>query len=175
MAYNAERIVDTYTTFLQENLADALDAVEVLWADDPVTLADPVTWYKGYNPVLLEMPSTSFPFVGLLAGERRPERGENEVASWGYQEQEVTLFIDYFVVGDSHADVNRMAYRYAEAICNVLQSEKSPGGYPQWNFEPLVSLYEAIKHRKIVQATRLKADDWDYLRGGRIATIIEDS
>ena len=173
MAYDNERILKAVLTLLQANLADELDAVEALWqATDPVTLPDPVTWFEGHKPTVLELPSMSFPFVAVLVPNRTPEEGQ--AGRWGYEETLHDVMIHFFVVAADEATVAKIAYRYAEAIIRVLQSQRVIGEYAQRHYEPAVSLSVASRHTVGgTSGDAFSEEEVDYIRMGEVATTLE--
>lgn len=173
MAYDLEHVARELKSRLQDELPDELDVVETNWsATDPVTLADPETWFLGHKPTVLELESSEFPFVAVVAAARTPETGRG--ASWDYQKKTQTLFVDYFVVADDEATVNKRANRYAEAICNILQGQAIIYGYYQQDYEPAVNLSEASRHAKHSDnADFFDSDDVDFIQAGRITVKVE--
>jgi hypothetical protein len=173
MAYDSERILKAVKALLQTNLPDELDAVEALWqATDPVTLPEPVTWFEGHKPTVLELPSTSFPFVAVLVPNRTSEEGQ--AGRWGYEEVLHEAAIHYFVVAATEEIVGKIAHRYAEAIVRVLQAQKVIAQYGQRHYEPAVSLSVASRHT--IGGTTGDAFDEsevDYIRMGEVATTLE--
>jgi hypothetical protein len=172
MSYDAERVGAALKTRLEDELPDALDAVEALWADsDPVTLPDPVTWFEGHKPTVLEMESSEFPFVAVIAAEATPQERPSR---WGYQEEMLMGFVDYFVVAADEATVNKITHRYAEAILSVLQEERFIyEGYGQQDYRPRVRLSEASRHAKTANADMFKDADVDFIQMGRVEVVLE--
>jgi hypothetical protein len=170
VAYDAERTGTALKTQLEAELGDALDAVELSWASDPVTLTDPETWFFGHKPTVLEMESAEFPFVAVVVADRAPQE---RPLRWGYQERVVTAYVDYFVVAEDEATVNKRAHRYAEAICQVLQEERIVNGYAQQDYEPAVRLSEASRHGKETDADFFDDADVDFIQGGRVIVLLE--
>jgi len=166
MSYDAERVGKALKERLESELGDALDTVEAAWAgDDPVTLPDPVTWFLGHKPTVVEMESSEFPFLGVIVADTSPK---GRPSRWGYQEETLTVFVDYFVVADDETTVNKRAHRYAEAILAVLQEERYIEEYMQQDYRPRVRLSEASRHAKTENADMFSADDVDYIQMGRV-------
>jgi hypothetical protein len=175
MAYTAEALRSGIKEFLETKLADALDVVEAEYAGtDPVTLDDPVTWHEGHNPEVLELESTAFPFVAVMVADRTPQRG-GSTGQWGYQEFDAQAYIDYFVVADDIATVNKIVHRYAKAIVAVLQTERYIADHNQNNYEPGVKISEASRHPKTADADMFNPDDVDYIQAGRVIVFLEGS
>jgi len=175
MAFDAEKTGRALQARLQARLSGALDVVEATWVTegDPLALADPVTWFFGHKPTVLEMDSVAFPFVAVVVAERTPQASP---ARWGYQEQDLNLFVDFFVVAVDETTVNKVACRYAEAICAVLQEEQYINAYMQADWEPEVHLSEASRHAaKQADADMFDAADVDFIQGGRIVVKLEGS
>lgn len=170
MAYDAERVGQGLLDLLEDELADALDAVEVLWSADPVTLPDSETWHFGHKPTVLELESSSFPFVSAIAIGTTPE---DRPSRWGYQEETIPVYVDYFVVADTESVVNKRAHRYAEAIVSVLQAQRVIEGYQQQDYRPGVNLSEASRHAKTEDADMFNDDDVDFIQGGRVSVVFE--
>lgn len=172
MAYDAEATGNALQTLLEAELGAALDAVEASWASDPVTLPDPETWFFGHKPTVLEMESSEFPFVAVLVADRAPQE---RPMRWGYQESVITAYVDYFVVADDEATVNKRTHRYAQAICQVLQAERIINGYAQQDYEPEVRLSEASRHGKEKEADFFKDAEIDFIQAGRVTVLLEGS
>jgi hypothetical protein len=170
MAYDAEATGNALQDVLEDGLADALDAVETAWASDPVTLADPETWFFGHKPTVLEMESSEFPFVAVVVADRIPQERPTR---WGYQEVTLTVYVDYFVVADDETTVNKYCHRYAQAICQVLQEKRIVNGYAQQDYEPQVNLSEASRHGKETEADFFDTADVDFIQGGRVTVTLE--
>lgn len=155
----------------------ALAEVEAMWqgAGSDVELPAPVTWFSGHNPTVLELPSTAFPFVSVIDAGRNPTSPK---AAWGYQEQVISLFVDWFVVAEDAATVNLICQRYAQALCQVLarsrvlSSELPDLAFSQEDYELAVTLSEASRHGKFtgddLGADMFNPADVDFIKGGRI-------
>ena len=117
-AYDSERVARLLDGYIQAGLPTKLDLVETRWADDaPLTLPDPVTYYLGFMPELLELYSASFPIVCVIPAERDPVGA----ASWGFQKHRAIIDIHFFNVADTYSNIFLYTYRYAEAITLLLQ------------------------------------------------------
>jgi hypothetical protein len=172
MSYDNERIGTTLNTRLQTNIGAALDTVEATWTarGDPVTLPEPVTWFDGHKPTVLEMVSAEFPFVAVIVGSRSPR---SDPIRWGYQVCRVVVWVDFFVVATTEAMVNKIAHRYAEAIVAVLQGERHVEGYRQTDYEPEVVLSEASRHAKTANADLFNDAHVDFIQAGRVVVNFE--
>lgn len=156
---------------LEDELGAALDTVEAAWAaSDPVTLPEPETWFCGHKPTVLEMESAEFPFVAVVVAETAPDERPSR---WGYQDERIVVYVDYFVVADDEATVNKRAHRYAEAIRAVLQEQRAIEGYQQQDWRPRVRLSEASRHAKTVEADMFDDGDVDFVQMGRIEVGFE--
>jgi hypothetical protein len=165
--YNAELVAKAVLTKLQSDLSDALDDVEDAWdaLDSEVTLPDPVTWFEGHEPTVLEMESSEFPFVAVLAPESEPQE---RPARWGFQEETVRVLVHYFVVADDADTVNKRSHRYAQAIRKVLQGQRNFEGYEQTDYRPHVRISTASRHGKTTEADMFDSDQVDYIQMGEI-------
>lgn len=172
MAYDAERAAKALLEWLQDDLADALDAVEGLWPSDLVTLPNPETWHQGYTLTVVELPSTSFPFLAVMVMERRPDRASSQ-AEWGFQERIVLLRVEYYVVASDEGVVSKICNRYAEAIIRLLQTHRVIEGFQQQDYEPEVHLTNVIRHPKAMEADLHDAADEDFIRGGAVEVRLE--
>lgn len=171
MAYDNEKVRSSLGTRLEANLPGQLDVVEAEWAaSDPLTLPDPVTWYEGHKPTILELESAAFPFVAILVPARVPQ---DRPSRWGYQEQELTAFVDFFVVAADEATVNKLVHRYTQAIVLELQAERVIEGYQQVNHEPEVKISEASRHKKTANSDLFNDDDVDFIQAGRVVVMLE--
>lgn len=170
MSYDVEHILKALKIRLQAELATQLDVVEAAWlAEDPVALPDVVTWYEGHKPTVLELESSSFPFLAVLVARREPMERPSR---WGYQDQMLTAYVDFFVVADDETTVNKIAQRYVEAITGILQGERIIHGYAQADYEPLVQISEASRHAKTTNADMFDNDAVDYIQAARITVMM---
>lgn len=171
MGYENEKVRSSLRDRLEANLPGQLDTVEAEWAaTDPLTLPDPVTWHEGHKPTVVELESSAFPFVAVLVPLRTPE---DRPSRWGYQEQELTAFVDFFVVAADEATVNKLVHRYAQAIVAELQRERVIEGYQQKDYEPEVKTSEASRHKKTANADMFKEDEVDFIQMGRVVVMLE--
>ena len=147
MAYENEQIMKAIKALLEATLPGRLDTVEAYWQSegDALTLPDPVTYHEGYKQTVLELPSSSFPFVSVLVPNRTPTR---EGAEWGFQESTITAGVHAFVVEADEETVSKMAHRYAEALVLTFQSQQAIAGYRQMNYEPQVSIGVTARHAR---------------------------
>lgn len=172
MAYNNERLARAIITILSEELPTALDAVEDLWASAaPATLPNPVDIVLGHKPTLLALPSAAFPLVCVIPPTRQPQRGP---ATWGAQEQIISVYLDYFTVAEDEDTVNIQTMRYAEALVTTMQGHRSVAGCRQSDFEPAVDLSEATRHGRTSDADMFDVAQVDFIQGGRITLTFED-
>ncbi len=167
MAYDDERIAVALLALLEAGLADSLVTVQATWTanGDTVTLPVPVTWFSGHKPTVLGLPSSSFPFVAVIAPARTPIP---QPIRWGMQSSDIRVFIEYFVVAEDETTVNKIAHRYAEAIVPVLQAGRIVARYTQVNYEPEVVLSFATRHTQEANANAFKEADVDFIQMGRI-------
>lgn len=172
MALNNERLARAIQTLITTGLPAALDAVEALWTGaTAVVLANPASVFLGHKPTLLEMPSTAFPIICIITPNREPQAAR----AWGYQEQTVTVYLDYFVVAEDEATVNLRTWRYAEALVTLMQANRVVGGLDQTDYEPQVLFSEASRHGKTSDADMFETAQVDFIQGGRIMLRFEDS
>ena len=173
MALNAERLARAIKTLIESDLEDKLEAVETLWTDtSPITLAEPANVFLGHKPTLLEMPSSAFPIICVITPQRDPQQ---EHSRWGYQEQTVMVYLDFFTVASDEATVNLATWRYAEALVALLQDNRVIAGCAQLDFEPGILFSEASRHATYVQGDMQDDASVDFIQGGRIMLAFEDS
>jgi hypothetical protein len=163
-----ERVARAILGRVADDLATHLATIEARWEDvDAVTLPEPATTFLGHNPTVLELESSAFPFVAAIAADRVPA-AEDTRPRWGYQEEEAVCYIDYFVVADDEATVNKRAWRYGEALILALRSQRSIEGFDQVDWKPEVNLSQASRHARTHSADMFDADDVDFIQMGRI-------
>lgn len=147
MAYENEAVMRAIQTLLEDELTDALDVVEASWqAVDPVALPDPVAYHPGYKLTILELPSTSFPFVSILAPNRSPF--ESQAGRLGQEDVRIEAALHVFVIADDEATVTKLAHRYAEALVNVFQANQVIAAHAQRHWEPAVRVGVTERHAK---------------------------
>jgi len=173
-SYEGETIERAAETLLQDNIGDALDAVEARWVSiDALTLAEPANWGRGYRAFMLELPSTYYPYVLTIVERFEPEgqAGRRSAQNAAYQ-----LVYTAWVVADTEADVVDIAHRYGEAIVDVLQDSPEIAGRMQRNQKPAVRIYaDNVVHLKAgVSGDAQSTDDVDYLRMVEITQFLED-
>lgn len=169
MSFDNERLARDLLTRLEDRLPGNLSTVEALWGGShPMSLPSPVTYYLGHKPTVLEEPSAFFPFIAVLVPAREPRERPSR---WGYQEQEVTVYVDFFVVAGDEASVNVIALRYGEALVLLLQEELGLGGYLQADYEPAVSLSEAARHGQTPDSDMFDPSQVDFIQGGRVTAV----
>lgn len=165
MPFDVEHVAKAVLTLLQGELGAALDAVETEWTADPLTLAEPVTWHYGHKPTVVEMESTGFPFVAVIPMGRKPVR---RAYAWGFQDQSMTIYVDWFIVATTETAADKMCSRYGQALLAVLQSQRALYGYDQVDFEPQVDLSEASRHPQTIDADMFDDAQVDFIKMGRI-------
>jgi hypothetical protein len=170
--YDGELVAHAILVELQASLGDALDDVEDAWSaqGSEVTLPEPVTWFEGHEPTVLEMESTEFPFIAALAAESDPQERPSR---WGYQEETVRVLIHYFVVAADAATVYKICNRYAEAIRKVLQAQRYFEGYEQEDFRPRTRLSTASRHGQTAEADMFDETQVDYIQMGEIEVRLD--
>lgn len=170
MRFDGERILDALDALLRAGMNAALDVVEGRWTSDPYTLPNPVTYHKGFTMMLVEEPSTAFPYIVTMVPQEQPsQQGVTHVGKVQY-----TAVIQAWVIADTEAEVKRLVYRYAEAICDVLQSQKVIAGYVQASPLPRVQASESARHLKEgTTGDFTEADDVDYLRMVELEIALE--
>lgn len=168
MPFPLEHIAKAIKTRLESSLPSALSTIAAEWAaEDPLTLPDPVTWYYGHKPTVLELESVSFPFVSVVPTGRARIRTSY---GWGWQDQNPTVYVDWFVVADDETTADKLCSRYAQAVVKTLQSQRAYYGYDQVDFEPQVDLSEASRHPKTTEADLFDPAHVDFIKMGR-ATV----
>lgn len=164
MAYENELIMKAVLALLNSGLAGKLDEVETFWQGqgDPLTLPDVVTIHEGYKQTVLELPSTSFPFISILVPNRSPVR---EGAEWGYQEVVVTAGLHAFVIADDEETVSKLSHRYTQALVLLFQGQHAIAGHSQLNYEPETSGGVTERHPKNgVEGDLFNPDETDFIR-----------
>jgi len=164
MAFENEKLARGIRTVLQANLADYLDTVEAEWASiEAITLPDPVSWMVVASSVILELYGDDFPIVVIMAPNRTPAD----------QEQIANIFVDFFVFSDDSIDtVGWMAYRYADALCRVVDAKAQTVEGWQISDQPIgVDMSEVIRHPTTMHADMQDSDDYGYLMGARLTAV----
>jgi len=147
MAYENEAVMRAIQALLEDELEAALDAVEAAWqATDPLALPDPVAYHLGYKLTILELPSTSFPFIAIMAPNRFPF--EDQAGRLGQEDVTVEAALHVFVIADDEATVTKLAHRYAKALVNIFQDNQVISGHEQRHWEPSVRVGVTERHAK---------------------------
>jgi hypothetical protein len=170
-SYEGEHLARQLKQRLENTLSAKLDAVADQWADtDPVSLNYPATYFLGFNPVVLEMQSSQFPYVAVLCAGREPDRSTRE--SWGYQDDKYSLEVHFFVVGPDVAEVYKRVCRYVEAIVMVLQADRWIESYQQTDFKPSVEISVAMPHYD--EGDNVFSEEGEqFIQGGRVMVPME--
>jgi hypothetical protein len=168
--FDNERVARALLTVLESELPDALDAVEALWVTEgvPVTLPDPVEYAFGHMPTVLERASSELPVVAVISANREPRDG----AAWGYQDEGITLYVDFFIVGSDETTCNAIANRYAQALVTVLQDNRVVEGYKQADWKPAINLSEASRHPKTPYSDMGIEAEEDFIQLGRVEVTL---
>ncbi|MBN2004136.1 MAG: hypothetical protein JXA21_12340 [Anaerolineae bacterium] len=170
MSYDAETVSRAVLVHLQTAFTAAKAAIVAQWAEvAPVAIPDPVTWFYGHNPVVIEQASTAFPYVSVIAPGSDPAGG-TEASSYG--EQTVTVYVEFFVVADEVADVNVLGQRYAAVLYQAAASKRNYAGYVREHTPFPVSISEAFRHPKQASADMYAEADVDFIQGGRITLTL---
>lgn len=168
-AYDSERLARLLKDIVDDELPAKLDLVQARWASDaPLTLPDPVTFYLGFTPDMLELYSGVFPIISVIPAERDPDGA----ASWGFQKHTAVLDIHFFNVADTYANVFLYTYRYAEALTLLLQDHQYIGNHRQQDYKPPVFLGTAGRHPKAGYTDMSVESGVDYIQGGRITITL---
>jgi len=165
MPFDNEHIAKAVETLLEAELGDALDTVETEWASDPVTLPEPETWFYGHKPTVLELESADFPFLAVIPTARRPLRSHY---TWGFQDQNPVVYVDWFVVATGETTVDKLCSRYAQAVLAVVQSQRAYYGYDLVDYEPQIDLSEASRHPKTADSDMFDDAQVDFIKMGRM-------
>ena len=166
MPFDNESVARDVKSLLETELSAALVVVAAAWAGiDAVTLPTPVTWHYGHKPEVVELESAAFPFVATIPTNRRPGR---QVYGWGFQNQSITIYVDWFIVADDETTADKLCSRYGEAVLAVIQSQRAYAGYDLIDFEPAIDLSEASRHPKTLDADMLNDDHVDFIKLGRM-------
>jgi hypothetical protein len=172
MAYDSEHVQVELLARFRADLPAALQVVEAEWAgSDPVALPEPVTFFSGYKPTVLELDADAFPFVAVIVPLRDPQA---EPSRWGYQELALTAYVDLFVVAEDEAAVNKVMHRYVQAAVAVLQAERTVYGYQQADHEPAVEIRDCIRiAREADNADLFDPEDVYFVQFARITVLLE--
>lgn len=171
--YKAEYLERAVEALLVAGIGDALDVVEAEWAaTDAVTLPEPVNWDRGYRTWMLDLPSTSYPYILTIFVNRTP----GKIAGLKMQDAEYAGAISIFVVADTEAEVAKIAHRYAQAMISILQSNQVVEGCRQRDWKPEVTiLADNATHQKAgVSGDMYNAGDVDYIRLVEIGLVMTE-
>ena len=173
--YLAEYLERDIEALLVAGISAALDAVEAEWAaTDAVTLPEPVNWDRGYRTWMLDLPSTSYPYVLTLFVQRTPNAGQ--AGRLKLQDVEYSGQISTFVVADTEAECSKIAHRYAQAIISILQANLVVRGCKQRDWKPAVSiLADSTTHQKAGTSGDIyNPEDVDYIRLVEIELVLRE-
>lgn len=172
--YAGEKVERALEALLQANLATALDTVETRWTGDTAqSLPDVVNWTRGYRAWVLELPSTYYPYVVTILMLQDPEDAERRRPGGQYRRYQASVVV--FLVADTEAEVITLAHRYAEAIQDVLESQRYLEGYGRVNYVPRIFIPEgnAMHLRAGVSGDAQDPDDVDFIRALELTTYYE--
>ena len=81
--YKGEKVETAVEALLQAGISSALDVVEARWTADPVTIPEPVNWDRGYRSWMLDLASTSYPYILVIGTGRSPKgQAHRQGAAW---------------------------------------------------------------------------------------------
>lgn len=146
--FDNERIERAMLAVLQADFPAALVTVAARWAlEDPEDLPGVVTWGDpGYNPTAIEKSYSDYPYVEVLASERSQSDRPGAITDQrGGQQQRIPVTISFILVSSDIPTVNKIAKRYAEALCVVLDDNHRITAEAGRNFKqegavPVISL-----------------------------------
>ncbi len=157
---------------LQAEIGAALDAVEAYWTaqSDPLALGDPVTWLRGHQPTVIERERADFPIITTWAFK---QTGLTRSDQWGYGTAEHTIYLNWFVDGDTEDEANVMGQRYAEAILAVLQAHQKPtAALTNRSYLPDIELSTVERSLPPDAGSDLSGDTW-YSQMGQMTLTFE--
>jgi len=144
-----EEVAKAVKSHLESDLAGKLDEVETYWSGegDALTLPDPVTWYLGFDPDILDCARSLLPIVVSMAQDEGPS-GKHESRGvtyaeqsdqWGYGGGQALATIIWRVDADTTENAAKYGWRYAKAIHKVLKDHrKLDTGIYQTSYVPNV-------------------------------------
>lgn len=161
--YLAEWLERDVETLIQNGIGAALDLVEAEWtATDTQALPEPANWDRGYRSWMLDLPSTSYPYVLTMF----PNRNAGKIEGLKLQQATYQGTISIFVVGNTEAIADKIAKRYAQAVISVLQSQMVVRGCELRDWKPGVQILadSSVHLRAGSSGDTYDADDVDYMR-----------
>lgn len=174
MSYEGETAERAIDTLIQTEIDDALTAVEARWTgDDALTITRPVTYSRGYRAFMVDMPSSSMPYVVTIVSQAQPQGGSGRL---DVQDVHYPFSINVFCVGADESTAVTVAHRYAEALCDILEANRVISGYRQMTDIPTVEI-RADSEVHLVEGYKgdiQDTDDVDYLRLVTVSGMVRD-
>jgi len=120
-----EYVAKAAKTHLEADMEAALDAIEVEWATDPITLPDVVTWHLGHLPTVVELARASFPVVTVGAFNEDPSPDPyTKMNQWGLGEGTVPLIVNWFIDDDDQETCYKKCLRFGQAIDAIIREHR---------------------------------------------------
>ena len=146
-----ENLARSLHIVLLDDLVVCLDDVQQEWVPKdaayyallgqpvpPTPLDPPAYWAVGHHPSILDRPLDEFPNVTIHAYDHR-SAGDLGADQW--DPLTCRAWVEIFVSHTDVATVNRMAYRYAQALNRCLVQNSTLGGLVEtFDFSPDVQI-----------------------------------
>lgn len=166
---NIEAVIDSVWTQMETEDAEYYTAISE--AAPPETPKQyPVSYYLGHHPSILQHAVDDYPNVVVSCYEHDPADGfdiDNELD----QIEPLTnaAYVEAFVLHEDASTVNRIAWRYADALHRVITENRDLGEWPLiWSMigTPHVEVSNSSA-RPVSEDT----DEWTYIQGVRVEMI----
>lgn len=174
MSYEGETAERAIDTLIQTEIDDALTAVEARWTgDDALTVTRPQKYSRGYRAFMVDLPSSSMPYVITIVSQAQPQGGAGRLDA---QDVHYPFSINVFCVGADEDEAVTVAHRYAEALCDILRANRVISGYRQTTDRPAVEIYSDNEQHLIegYKGDAQNTDDVDYLRLVVVSGMVKD-
>ena len=127
----------------------------------------PVSYYLGHHPAILQHPVDDYPNVVVSCYEHDPTAGfdiDNELD----QIEPLTnaAYVEAFVLHEDAATVNRLAWRYADALHRAITNSRDLGEWPViWQM--IGTPHVEVSNASARMISEDETDGWTYIQGIR--------
>jgi hypothetical protein len=108
---------------------------------EPMHLEQPAGFFPGHRRSMINLPKEMYPCISTMAYQSSRNAAEDGDQ---YEGNQVTVYIEGIVKGETEGEVNRAVQRYAEACHNVLVDSRTINNCVSSVPPPTVTIYDEV-------------------------------
>jgi len=174
VSYDGETAERAIQSLIESSIDAALTVVEARWAGSKaLSITRPVTYSRGYRTFMVDLPSSSMPYVVTIVAQAQPQGGAGRLDA---QDVHYPFSVNVWCVGGTEDEAVTVAHRYAEALCDILGANRVISGYRQATDKPQVEIYSDNEQHLIegYKGDAQNSDDVDFLRLVVVSGAVKD-